>query len=196
MDGNCGAARLPGLGAGVMIETAEGPVPVDWLRPGDRVLTRDSGFAPVLWAGRAPGAAPAILLREGALGPGLPARDLPLCAGHRLLLRGPELELHFACREALAEAGDLEARAEAPEAPHYLFLLPRHEAVLAEGLWLESLQPGPAVLAALGPRAAGEIAAALPGAEAMQAARFCLTGAETRLVRDRVSVPPALRRVA
>ena len=48
------AAQLPisGFGGGTLIETDGGPIPVDWLRPGDRVLTFDDGLQPLRWVGR------------------------------------------------------------------------------------------------------------------------------------------------
>ena len=46
-------AQVTGLGPQVRISTLRGLVPVLALVAGDLVLTRDSGFRPVLWAGQA-----------------------------------------------------------------------------------------------------------------------------------------------
>lgn len=42
-------AALPACGPGTMIATEAGDLPIDWLRPGDKVLTRDHGYQPLLW---------------------------------------------------------------------------------------------------------------------------------------------------
>jgi hypothetical protein len=46
------AAWLPAFTAACRIATGEGPLAAGWLRPGDLVLTRDSGLQPVVWVGR------------------------------------------------------------------------------------------------------------------------------------------------
>ncbi|MGO4914152.1 Hint domain-containing protein [Pseudogemmobacter sp. W21_MBD1_M6] len=38
---------MTGFTAGTMITTLDGLIPVEWLRAGDRILTRDRGFQPV-----------------------------------------------------------------------------------------------------------------------------------------------------
>jgi Ca2+-binding RTX toxin-like protein len=44
------AAGIPCFTAGTMIATPRGPVPVERLRPGDLVMTRDNGPRPLLWS--------------------------------------------------------------------------------------------------------------------------------------------------
>ena len=46
-----GSLGPPCLVAGTLVETARGRVPVEALRPGDRVRTRDHGLRPLLWRG-------------------------------------------------------------------------------------------------------------------------------------------------
>lgn len=141
-------AGLACVGGGTMVATADGPMPVDWLRPGDRVLTRDNGYQPLLWLGqvrlsrRDPSEARALQLRAGALGPDLPTHSMVLGPGQPVLLAGPELELWFGEGEMLAAAQDLGARARPMHGRltlfHLLFSTP--QIILAEGLWIASVQ--------------------------------------------------------
>lgn len=82
--------------AGTQIDTAYGPRPVEQLAPGDQVLTVDGRSVPVLWVGRQTVLArfsPAerlkpVRIAAGALGGGLPRRDLYVTADHALSLDG------------------------------------------------------------------------------------------------------------
>lgn len=82
--------------AGTMIATPKGAVAVEALQIGDLVLTADGASVPVLWVGRQTVAtrfAPAdrlmpVCISAGALGDGLPLRDLRLTADHALLVDG------------------------------------------------------------------------------------------------------------
>lgn len=155
-------ARVPCFTPGSRIATGRGECPVEELRPGDRVVTRDNGMQPVLWTGgrgfgwRDLGLLPVlrpVLIRQGALGDGLPERDLVLSPNHRLLVRSrgdgatPGGEALVAARDLVGRPG---IEVVAPAAVSYLHLLfARHEAVLADGVWTESFQAGPAALAAL-----------------------------------------------
>jgi Ca2+-binding RTX toxin-like protein len=84
---------------GTRILTPRGEVPVETLRAGDLVAAPGAGapLKPVRWVGRmrvdvARGrdraAVAPVLIRAGALGPGMPARDLRLSPEHALLLQG------------------------------------------------------------------------------------------------------------
>lgn len=136
-----------GFFAGTMISTDEGEVPVDWLRPGDRVLTRDSGYVALGWIGRVaapPSTIPATLIPRGALGRDLPVRPLRLPSSHGVLLASGLFDLHFGASEMLADARDLpESGAAALQdgTPVYQLAFAEHQIILAEGLWVESLMP-------------------------------------------------------
>lgn len=200
---------LPGLAATgfaatTMIATLDGALPAEWLRPGDRVLTRDAGYQPILWLARfagparraASGAAAATptiphRLAGSSLGPGLPERDLIVAPGQGVLLSGPALDLHFGEQEMLAAAADLfpsagpEAAAEAKvEAPAALcqVILPQHELILAEGLWIESLLVDRVFLAAQEPRLRA-VLTALTGGRHVRSARARLETWKTALFR-------------
>lgn len=86
---------VPCFAVGTQIETLRGPVPVETLRVLDRVVTMDNGVQPIRWVGRRelspcqlaqrPQNCP-IMVKAGALGPGIPARDLVVSPQHRFLL--------------------------------------------------------------------------------------------------------------
>lgn len=150
-------ADLPCLGGGTMIATAEGPVPIDWLRPGDRVLTRDNGYQPLLWVGqhtmprRAPAETRPILLAAACFGEALPEQDVLLSPGCGVLLAGHELELWFGESEMFAKARHALPKAEAGAGSQKLYsmLLATPEVVLAEGMWVSSVHADAAYLSLL-----------------------------------------------
>ncbi len=157
---------IPCFTPGTLIQTADGAVPVEDIRRGDRLLTRDNGFQPVLWTGRrclsasdlgnAPELRP-VLVRKGALGN---ARRLWVSPQHAFLR---DDRLIRACH--MAEVlGPQVARADRDvRAVEYVHLLtPRHELILAEGAWSETLYPGPMALMALGWPARLDLARTLP----------------------------------
>ncbi|WP_460275589.1 Hint domain-containing protein [Celeribacter sp. ULVN23_4] len=201
--------RLSGVGPGVMIETSEGPQPAEWLRPGDLVLTRDHGYCPLLWVGRSAvlsprlsshATAPPVQIVAGTLGDGLPRRDLVLSPAHHVLLRSPQVELHFGTEEVLAPVRDIATEAESMTTPpihtYCHLLLARHELLLAEGVWLESLFPDETALAQLGPEAREEIAARLGHVTltTQKTARMVLLTGEATVLSPRSAV--ATRRIA
>lgn len=147
-------ANVPCFGAGTHLLTPEGEVPVDWLAAGDRLVTRDNGVQPVLWVGRFRVSVPQALSRpqlrpyriaRDALGPGQPTHDMQLSAQHRVLLSGYQVELHAGTEEVLAAVAHLgDSGLFSSEVPtsDFIFthvLLPAHEVVMANGMWVESL---------------------------------------------------------
>ncbi len=150
------AANPAGLGGGTMIATDDGEQAIDWLRPGDHLLTRDHGYQPILWIGRvqrpaqpaADTAADGVAVVEIAadtFGRSIPARVLRMTGALGLLLHSPDFKLHFGEAEMLAEAQDLidteRIRPVEPE-PDFVFyqiLLPEPEVILAEGMWVASM---------------------------------------------------------
>ena len=141
---------------GTRIRTADGDVPVERIREGDRVQTKDDGLQEVLWIGekRITGARlyampelRPIRLRRGALGVERPDEDLVVSPGHRLLVRGPAARALFNTDEVLVRARDLidDLRVvrdhSLPQVTYVHLLLPRHEVVFANGLETESFHP-------------------------------------------------------
>jgi len=154
---------VPCFTPGTLIDTAHGRVPVETLCTGDRVLTRDHGFQTLEWVGRKDVSAEelaekpryrGVRIRAGALGAGLPERDMVVSPQHRILVIGPEAELMFGTHEVLVPAihmigiPGIEADT-APEISYIHIMCRRHEIVRSEGLWSESFQPGDLSLAGL-----------------------------------------------
>lgn len=189
---------IPCFAMGVLVETSDGPRPVESIRPGDRVLTRDCGPQVVRWAGQrslslaevlANPALQPVELAPGALGPGLPDRALTLSPQHRLLLAGPRCELLFGEIEVLVPALHLAGRAgvSRPLAPvtyvHLMF--DRHQIVQTHGIWSESFQPGERVLCAMPDLQRDELLHLFPeldSGEVYPAARATLKAHETRVL--------------
>lgn len=141
---------------GTMLRTPQGSRRIDDLRPGDAVLTRDSGPQPVLWKGEgrinrtrlqiSPELRP-IRLRGHALGQDRPEGDLIVSPQHRLLLKGKVADRLFGEAEVFVAAEDLVNDRSVHvdhlirEAVYIHLLLPRHEVVWANGLETESFHP-------------------------------------------------------
>lgn len=196
---------LTGIGPSVMVETSEGPQPAEWLRPGDLLLTRDNGYQPIVWVGRSAlndkGALPPARIYAGSLGPRTPEHDLIMSPNHKLLLNAPLVALHFGEDEVLAPASDIATEAELNfEIPHsnYAYchlLLPNHEIIQSEGVWIESLFPDAQTLDFLGPKTTDAIVSKLgPNHATSQTARMILQAGEAIVVTPRHAV--ALRRMA
>jgi Ca2+-binding RTX toxin-like protein len=169
---------VPCFTPGTMIETDRGPRAVETLKPGDMVRTMDHGLQPVRWIGRRnltpaelalqPKLRP-VLIREGALGAGLPQRDMRVSPQHRLLMTGAHAELISGEAEALAPAlffvgqpGIVEDAA-ATGISYIHLMFDRHEIVRSDGLWSESFQPGAATMSGMEEAQRDEILSLFPG---------------------------------
>ncbi|WP_406721370.1 Hint domain-containing protein [Thioclava litoralis] len=198
---------VPCFTPGAQIMTAQGPRRIEELRLGDQVVTRDNGLQAIRWLGaRSLGAealdAPAlrpIRIPAGSLGDGLPAIDLLVSPQHRMLLRGPELQLAFSEDEMLIAAthlcGARGIHAIRPDSVTYIHMMfDHHEVVLANGVWSESFQPGCQVMGAMETAQRTEILTLFPALEgaleggtpeqAYPAARASLKGPEAILARQ------------
>lgn len=146
---------------GTLIDTPEGRRPVEALRPGDFVQTRDDGPQELLWVGsrRMSGArlyamphlCP-VRIRSGAYGIGRPEGDLLVSPQHRLLIQGPAARALFNEAEVLVQASDLingrTVRVEQGLAElHYIHLMfARHQVLRANGMETESFHPASTAL--------------------------------------------------
>lgn len=176
------------FGAGTRIRTPGGWQPVETIRPGMKVITRDHGARPVLWAGQREAGVLAQLLdarlrpivfAPGALGPGQPERPLLLSRQHRILVPLPSGEGFAPARMFKGRPGIARRDRLAPVTWCHL-LLARHEVLEAEGLACESLFPGPMALQMMDPAARAEVSAIVAGLPPFRLARRALRGHELR----------------
>lgn len=160
-----------------LISTSEGPVPAGELVPGDLVLTLDNGFQEIRWVGSrtlgkgqlamSPNLQP-VRIRAGALGKGLPQRDLVVSPQHRMLVNSNVARNMFGEQEVLVAAKQLtslegvDIAHDLNEVTYVHFLCNTHEIVFAEGGPSESLYTGKEALKAVGPKARAEIFALFP----------------------------------
>ncbi len=127
---------------GTRILTPAGEVPVEALGIGDAVITRRGGYQRIRWIGRQSydgrfirNNADRIPVRiaAGALGAGLPKRDLFVSPGHSMLIG----DLLILARNLVN--GVTITQDEVPDEVHYYQLeFGAHDCVLAEGSWSES----------------------------------------------------------
>lgn len=193
---------VPCFTPGTLIKTSTGEVAVETLLPGDRVLTRDHGFQPIRWTGRRElGAADLarrpdlnpILISAGALGNGLPLRDLRVSPQHRMLVANDRTQLWIGEDEVLAAAKHLThipgIYALITLGVTYVHVMfDSHQIISADGCWTESFQPGDTALKGLDADQRCELLAIFPtlatreGRSAYQSARTSLRSHEVKLV--------------
>lgn len=194
---------IPCFTPGTLISTARGEVPVEDLQPGDRVQTRDSGLQPIRWIGRRqlsladlivkPALRPVEIAR-GALGNGLPVRDMKVSPQHRMLIEGARAEMLFGEAEVLVAATHLTALDGVEEkltaGVSYIHLLfDHHEIICADGAWSESFQPALRMVNGMDAAQRSEIAELFPEIAGEEfdfpAARLSLKAHEARVLLAR-----------
>ena len=197
----------PCFTAGTLIATPDGPRPVEDLAPGDLVMTLDHGPQPLRWhaathvaasrLAKQPNLCP-VQIRAGALGPGVPARDLSVSQQHRMLVRSRIAQRMFGAEEILVAAkhliglpGVTLGTPEGPVSYHHL-VFDGHEVIDAEGAAAESLYLGAQALRSLSPAARAELAALFPDllrrlaeGESLPAARPLVAGKRGRRMQLR-----------
>lgn len=180
---------VPCFTAGTLIETPRGARPVEALRAGDLVVTRDHGAQPLLWVGcsrvRATGALAPVRIGAGVLGN---AAALLVSPQHRILIDDWRAELFFGLPEVLVAAKHLVDGCGVVRVPggmvdYFHLLFARHEVVYSNGIASESYFPGHAL--ALGDAAArAELLALFPDLErlagGLRCARPVMRGREGR----------------
>jgi hypothetical protein len=160
---------------GTMITLGDGrQLPIEALRPGDMVLTRDRGRQAVRWVGRATlravGAFAPVVIGKGVLGN---AGDLVVSQHHRVFLyqrqRLPGLETS----ELLVQAkhlvdGKAVWQREGGFVDYFSLVFDHHEIIYAEGIPVESLMVNEATVTRLPPGLAAEVQARFPGLSQVQ----------------------------
>jgi len=151
-----GVDEPPCFVAGTLIETPRGPRPIETLRMGDIVLTRDNGMQEVRWvgarhldllAGDDLGHLQPIRIRKDAFGKGLPDRDVLLSPMHRVIVRDPLVGLLTGKDEVLCPVRQLvNGRSVIRENLHAVsyhhLLFDDHQVLSSSGCDSESFYPG------------------------------------------------------
>ncbi|MBU2890216.1 Hint domain-containing protein [Celeribacter halophilus] len=192
---------------GTRILTPEGPRPVEALREGDRVQTKDNGVQKLRWIGQRhisgarlyvmPQLRP-IRFRADALGMGEPDEDLIVSPQHRMVLRGQAARDLFNADEVLVCAKDLVndrsiiVERQIRELDYIHLLFDAHQVIFANGLETESFHPGFADLDEVSPRQREALLARFPYLETHTedygpAARRALTAAEAAILLHKVA---------
>ncbi|SFU88292.1 Hint domain-containing protein, partial [Aliiroseovarius crassostreae] len=159
---------------GTLIDTVEGPVPVEDITAGMKVITRDNGPQPVLWVGAQelsfaniaanPKSAP-VLINPGALGDGLPEQTLMVSPQHRVLVRSKVAQRMFGSDEVmvpavkLIELDGVERVSPQNGVTYHHILCANHDMVRADGHWSETLYFGGQTEIAIGADKTQEILA-------------------------------------
>ncbi len=193
---------IPCFTPGTTIATPKGERLVEELQVGDRVITRDNGLQEIRWIGqkgltgvqlqRNAHLKP-ILITRGALGNGLPERDMLVSPNHRVLVNNEKTALYFEEREVLAAAKHLVGAEGIHEVDvmgttYIHFMFDHHEVVLSNGSWTESFQPGDYTLQGIGNAQRNEIFELFPelkaqgGVQDYQSARRALKKHEAKLL--------------
>ncbi|MES2664753.1 MAG: Hint domain-containing protein [Pseudomonadota bacterium] len=193
---------IPCFTPGTLIATPKGEVPVEHLKMGDKIITRDNGIQEIRWVGakalnwqdfRANPHLKPVLVKRGSLGNDLPEQDMMVSPNHRLLVANDRTALYFDEHEVLVSAkhlvGSEGVHAVDSIGTSYIhFMFDQHEVVLSNGAWTESFQPGDYTLKGMGNAQRSEILELFPelksdeGLEGYTAARRTLKRHEARLL--------------
>ena len=140
---------VPCFVSGTHIRTENGKVPVEHLKIGQNVMTRDAGPQPVRWIGKrllpAEGDMAPVRINAGTFGDHNTLMVSPL---HRVLIRNMHADLLFGSSEVLIAARDLidsrsVCRVEGGMVEYVHILFDDHQVIWSEGLETESFLPGP-----------------------------------------------------
>ncbi len=170
-------AGVPCFTRGSRIQTPNGVVPIQALRCGALVRTEGEGNRPVRWIGRRRFGAGAlqdnprmrpVRIMAGALGAGLPRRDLLVSRQHRMLVQSRIAWRMFGQDQVLIPAITLTALpgifidSEVTSVEYFHLLFDRHQIIFAEDAPTESLFTGPEALRSVGAAARTEILSIFP----------------------------------
>ncbi len=129
-------AEIPCFAAGTAILTESGPVAVEQLQVGDKLVRRAGGLTEIIWIGwrkinilrhKRPAAVRPVLIQAGAISNGVPARDLLLSPDHALALGG-----HLIPAKALINGVTIRQLA-VPSIMYFHIETAQHDVIYAEG---------------------------------------------------------------
>lgn len=167
-----------GLVAGANLRTPCGARRVENIRVGDLVVTRDAGLQPVRVVfsrtvtaaelAADPSLAP-VRLAARAIAPMMPAHELLVAPGHRLLIPGWRLEDRddreltlLPARELAGKSDQMNIVRDAGDVTFYNIVFDEHVVFAANGMPVESFRPTPAALDAVDARVGDDIARLFP----------------------------------
>lgn len=195
--------------AGTLIETTSGMVPVETLKAGDLIATKDRGFQSVRWAGTVNVSAPMlqampnlrpVRIKAGALGRGTPAKDLLVSPQHRVLVSSAIANDMFAAKEVLIAAKHLvgvdgiELATDVTEVTYCHFLCDDHEIVYSNGAETETMFTGEMALRSVSEAARQEIFSLFPHLSepdhCPQPARPFVNGRQSRALAKKHAADP------
>ncbi len=143
---------------GSQILTEHGPCPVERLKIGDKLVTRDGGLKPIRWIAsskvtdarrRGNSQLEPVAIAPGTFAPGIPSRTLRLSPQHRVLLEGAYVDMLIAEPAVLASAKSLingkniyHCGDEIEDLEYWHIALDQHEVIYAEGCPVETFHPG------------------------------------------------------
>ncbi|MFS4583173.1 Hint domain-containing protein [Phaeobacter sp. C3_T13_0] len=173
---------MPCFTPGTTLATPFGACAVEDLNVGDRVVTRDNGLQTIRWIGHRQLDSNAlqtaahlqpVLIAEGALGNGMPERDLLLSPNHRVLISNDKTAFYFEDREILVAAKHLTGLSgvdavETTFIEYIHFVCDNHEVVSAGGAWIECFQPADQSERGLDRAQRNEVLALFPDLSAQQ----------------------------
>ena len=107
--GSNGPGPTGGLVAGTVVLTADGAIPVEFLEPGDRIVTRNAGMARLCAVRVSQCRGAFVQIGAGLLGGSRPETVTVLPAGQTLLLRGDKAMRLTGQPSAMIAAGNLPA---------------------------------------------------------------------------------------
>jgi hypothetical protein len=96
-----------GFISGTVLLTRDGEMPVEFLSPGDHIITRDAGMVPLIDVHHSTVMAPAISFAAGSLGHTRPDQDLILPAAQMILIRDWRASALFCTKYAMVRADTL-----------------------------------------------------------------------------------------
>lgn len=94
-----------GLMPGTIVITSDGEIPVEYLSPGDRIVTRNAGFVRLKAIEPVLETTEVVKFLAGSLGEGRPARDIALPASQLVLMRDWITKALLGAKQAVIPAG-------------------------------------------------------------------------------------------
>ena len=176
-DLNYDTTNVPCFVKGTLIKCETGVKPVEQLKQGDMVWTKDDGYQAIRWIGARTFNEADLSLNErirpiriakGSIGQDMPERDLLVSPQHRVLVNSRiakrmtnEDEVLVSAKHMLRITG-IDVVNGMDEVMYVHFMFDRHQIVEAEGVLSESLYAGPQAIRSLLPEARAELLELFP----------------------------------